>query len=158
VLPRPNFNPPKNESHARDHNTANPPAFHQFIPVLMRKYRLHGLAAGLILLAGLFIWKNSTSLVPPHAEKKKEDFIAGKDAASGFVNLLRRSIAPRDLLATCFAEWKKSAAPSGKFSTVRLQQAEAIFQSENSLQPKDRNPIAACKKISKALGNRNRKL
>ncbi len=128
------------------------------VAALMRKYRLHGLAAGLILLASLFIWKNSMSLVPPHAEEKKGDFVAGKDAASGFVNLLRRSIAPRDLLATCFAEWKKSAAPSGKFSTARLQQAEAIFQSENSLSPKDRNPIAAGKKISEALGNQNQKL
>jgi len=128
------------------------------VAALMRKYRLHGLAAGLILLAGLFIWKNSTSLVPPHAEEKKDDFVAGKDAASGFVNLLRRSIAPRDLLVTCFAEWKKSAAPSGKFSSAKLRQAEAIFQSENSLPPKDRNPIAAGKKISEALGNRNQKL
>jgi len=128
------------------------------VAVLMRKYRLHGLAAGLVLLAGLFIWKNSTSLVPPPAETKKADFIAGKDAASGFVNLLRRSIAPRDLLATCFAEWKKSAAPAGKISSARIQQAEAVFTSENSLPNKDRNSIETYKKISKALGNRNQKL
>jgi hypothetical protein len=125
------------------------------VAILMRKYRLHGLAAGLILLAGLFIWKNSTSLVPPHADAKKEGFIAGKDAASGFVNLLRRSIAPRDLLATCFAEWKKSA---GKNSNSRFQQAEIIFQSENSLPDKDRNSITAYKNISNALGTQTKKL
>ncbi|HTR42984.1 MAG TPA: DUF4350 domain-containing protein, partial [Pseudomonadales bacterium] len=34
------------------------------VAALMRKYRLEGLAGGLILLAGLFIWKNSASLVP----------------------------------------------------------------------------------------------
>ena len=84
------------------------------VAALMRKYRLHGLAAGLLLLAGLFIWKNSTSLMPPHADGRSEDFVAGKDAASGFVNLLRRNIPPRDVFATCFAEWKKTAAPSGK--------------------------------------------
>lgn len=128
------------------------------VAALMRKYRLHGLAAGLLLLAGLFIWKNSTSLVPAHLETGREDFVAGKDAASGFVNLLRRSIAPRDLLATCFAEWKKTAAPTGKFSSARLQQAEAIFQSENSRPPKDRNAIIAYKKISETLGNRKTKL
>jgi hypothetical protein len=128
------------------------------VTVLMRKYRLHGLAAGLILLAALFIWKNSSSLVPPHTDEKPDDFVAGKDAASGFVNLLRRSIAPRDLLATCFAEWKKSGTPAGKFSSTRLQQAEAIFQSENSLPSKDRNPVEAYKKIFKALETRNQKL
>jgi hypothetical protein len=128
------------------------------VAMLMRKYRLHGFAAGLILLAGLFIWKNSTGLVPAHADEKNEDFVVGKDSASGFTSLLRRSIAPRDLLATCFAEWKKSAAPAGKFSSSRLQQAEAIFQSENSLPNKDRNPTAAYKNISNALGTQNKKL
>ena len=128
------------------------------VAMLMRKYRLHGFAAGLLLLAGLFIWKNSTSLVPPHADEKKEGLLAGKDSASGFVNLLRRSIAPRDLLATCFAEWKKSVAPAGKFPSPRLQQAEAIFQLENSLPNRDRNPIAAYKNISKGLGIRNKQL
>jgi hypothetical protein len=128
------------------------------VATLMRKYRLHGLAAGLILIAGLFIWKNSTSLVPPRAIDKTEDFVAGKDSASGFVNLLRRSIAPRDLLATCFFEWKKSVAAPGKSSTARHQEVEAIFQSENSLPNKDRNSIAAYKKISDALRTRNPKL
>jgi len=127
------------------------------VAVLMRKYRLHGLAAGLILLAGLFIWKNSTSLVPPLADEKRENFMAGKDSAAGFVNLLRRGIAPRDLLATCFAEWKKSGAQKGRISTSRFQQAEAIFSTENSLPKKDRNSIAAYQKISEALGKQNAK-
>ena len=124
------------------------------IAALMRKYHLHGLVAGLLLLAGLFIWKNSTSLVPAHAEAQREDFVAGKDAASGFVNLLRRSLAPRDVLAAGFAEWKKSAAPSGKFSRARLQQAEAIFLAENALPAKERNPVATYQKISETLANR----
>lgn len=121
------------------------------VAVLMRQYRLHGLAAGLLLLAGLFIWKNSTTLVPPPADEAAADFIAGKDAASGFVNLLRRSILPRDLLATCFAEWKKSV-PS-KNASSRFQAAEAIFQAEDSLPNKDRNLVAAYKKISNAINH-----
>jgi hypothetical protein len=128
------------------------------VAALMRKYRLHGLAAGLLLLAVLFIWKNSTSLVPPHAQETREDFVTGKNAASGFVNLLRRNIAPREVFATCFTEWKKFAAPSGKFSKSRVQQAEAIFQSENSLPQQNRDPIATYRKISETLANRKPKL
>ena len=119
------------------------------VAALMWKYRLHTLLAGLLLLAGLFIWKNSTSLVPPLPEAEKDSFIAGKDATTGFVNLLRRSIAPRDLLATCFAEWKKS----GAVSAARLQQAEIIFQAENMLPEKERNAPAAYQKISQAIRN-----
>ncbi len=100
----------------------------------------------------------AAGLAPAREEKKGGDFVSGKDSASGFVNLLRRSIAPRDLLATCFAEWKKSAAPAGKMSTARLQQAEEIFRVENSLPNRDRNPIAAYKSISNTLGTRNKKL
>jgi hypothetical protein len=121
------------------------------VAMLMRKYRLHWLAIGLVVLAGLFIWKNSVSLVPPHADEGLEEFIAGKDAAAGFVNLLRRSIPGRELLTTCFAEWTKSAAPTGKYSAARLQQAEAIYQSEKSAGFRDRNPVGAYREICSVL-------
>jgi len=121
---------------------------------LMRKYRLHGFALGLLLLAALFIWKNAASLVPPHPDERREDFITGKDAAAGFVNLLRRNVPARDVFGVCFAEWKKSAATSGKVSRARQQQAEAIFEAENSLPQKDRHPIATYRTISETLKKR----
>ena len=125
---------------------------------LMRQYRLHGLAAGLLLLAGLFIWKNSTSLVPPHAEEKQEDFVAGKNSAAGFVNLLRRNISSREIFEVCFNEWKKTVVPAKHFPAGRLQQAEAIFQAENALPVLQRDPVNAYKQISETLGNLNKKL
>ena len=121
---------------------------------LMRKYRLYWFIAGLIVLAALFIWKNSLSLAPRYAEQKQEEYIAGKEAASGFVNLLRRNIPVSKLLETCFAEWKKSAANSGKYSKVRVQQAEAIFHAEKSLAENGPNALAAYQHISTALNNR----
>ena len=120
------------------------------VAMLMRKYRLHGLAAGLILLAGLFIWKNSTSLVPPHTDGQRENLIIGKDAASGFVNLLRRSIAPRDLLATCFAEWKKSVAPEGKSSNDTIPTGrDYLFDRRFSAEQKTVIPLKLTKRFPK---------
>jgi hypothetical protein len=124
------------------------------VVTLLRKYRLHGLAAGLVLLAGLFIWKNSTSLAPPHPDERQQDYVPGKDAGSGFVNLLRRTIPSRELLPACFAEWKKSAARSGKYSSARVHQAEAVFQAELSLPPKDQNVLRAYRQIHQTLENR----
>jgi hypothetical protein len=121
---------------------------------LMRKYRMEGFALGLLLLAALFIWKNSASLVPPHPDEQRDDFVTGKDAAAGFVNLLRRNVSSRDVFGVSFAEWKKSAATSGKVSRARLQQAEAIFDAENTLPPKDRNSIATYRTISETLKKR----
>ena len=121
---------------------------------LMRKYRLYWFIGGLIVLAGLFIWKNSVSLAPRYAEQKQEEYIPGKEAASGFVNLLRRNIPVGNLLDTCFAEWKKSAANSGKYSRTRVQQAEAIFHAEKSLAAGSDNALATYRHISTALTNR----
>ncbi|HLX95365.1 MAG TPA: DUF4350 domain-containing protein [Verrucomicrobiae bacterium] len=122
------------------------------VAMLMRKYHLQGLAAGLMLLAGLFVWKNSTSLVPPHAVDQPPGYVHGKEAASGFVNLLRRNIAPRDLLATCFNEWKKSATLTGKASAAKLHQAEAVFQAENSRPARDRNLVRAYQTLCSTVG------
>lgn len=125
---------------------------------LMRRYRLQGLAAGLLLLAGLFIWKNAAGLAPPHVEEPREDFVAGKDSASGFVNLLRRNIPPREIFGVCFSEWKKSAAPAGSVSQARLRQAEAIFKEDSARPPAERNPLATYHKISETLGPRKNSL
>jgi hypothetical protein len=125
------------------------------VAALMRKYRLHWLAAGLILLAGLFIWKNSVSLVLVREDEELRNYVAGKDAAAGFVNLLRRSIPARELLPTCFAEWKKSVAQAGKYSAARLQQAETVFRSEESLPAKDSDPVRTYRTISRILQTRN---
>lgn len=121
------------------------------VAALMRKYRLHGLAAGLILLAGLFIWKNSMSLVPPCPDEAQPGYVAGKEAAAGFVNLLRRNIAPRDLLNVCFAEWTKSLARGGAHVIARVDQAQALIEAENARPPGQRNPVRTYQEICRAL-------
>ena len=81
-----------------------------------------GLAAGLLLLARVVhLGKMPAASCRRTRSRKAPDYIAGKDLAAGFVNLLRRSIAPRDLLPVCFAEWKKSAGSAGKYSAARRQ-------------------------------------
>ncbi|HUA64512.1 MAG TPA: DUF4350 domain-containing protein [Alphaproteobacteria bacterium] len=123
---------------------------------LVRKYHLQGLAAGLLALAGLFIWKHSSSLVPALADERAERFVAGKDSAAGFVNLLRRCIPPRDLMATCFDEWKKSVTQGGKQLTGKYQQAEADFAAGNT--GPNRSAVETYRKITDTLGTQNQKL
>jgi hypothetical protein len=75
---------------------------------LARQYRLHWFAAGLLLLAALFIWRNSTSFLPPLDRETAGDEVPGRDAATGLTNLLERTIPKADLISTCAAEWKRS--------------------------------------------------
>lgn len=76
---------------------------------LIIKYRLVYFVLGLILVAFLFIWKNSMPLVPPVDEgDHNETIVSDKDYVEGLTNLMRRNISRRRILPTCYAEWEKS--------------------------------------------------
>lgn len=108
---------------------------------LARKYRLHGLVAGLFVLAALFIWKNTSPLVPPDPEPASANEFAGKDANSGFVNLLRRNIPPSDVVIIGYEQWKRSAPEAARPGTT-LTETDAFVAAEKSRSAKDRDPIA----------------
>lgn len=119
---------------------------------LARKYRLHSFFAGLILLAGLFIWKNSARFMPPYEEELQRaqgDLVAGKESAAGFVNLLRRNIAAPNLLTVCIEEWKKSCRRG--VPLAKLERIQAVIDSENKLPSKERNPVRTYQSISQIL-------
>ena len=118
---------------------------------LMRQYHLSGLVAGLLLLTGLYVWKNATSLAPAVPAGRPDGTVAGKDAQSGFVNLLRRNISPADLFATCYQEWKNTAAATGRYPASRRQAAEAAFAAEQARPPGQRRPLEAVRTVTAAL-------
>jgi hypothetical protein len=124
---------------------------------LMRRYHLHGLVAGLLLLAGLFIWKNLAGFAPPGPEEKADAYVAGKDSAAGFVNLLRRHVAPRELLNVCLAEWEKSF-PRQIISPARRERVQAVVDAEKARPPRERDSVRAylaiCEALKKGAGAR----
>jgi hypothetical protein len=128
------------------------------IASLARKYRLFGGAAALLVLAGLFIWKNSSSLSPARTDTQSSpDIIVGRNAATGFIGLLRRNISADRILDVCLEEWRKSFAHGTKFSTREKAAAEEIAQAEAALPPRERDAAAAYEKIRTALHRRSAK-
>jgi hypothetical protein len=123
---------------------------------LMRRYQLHGLVLSLLLVAGLFVWKNSLSLVPPHpgTDAGGGPVVAGRDSASGFVNLVRRGIAPAELINVCFAEWKKSNARFAALSPAQRRDLEQLIQQQAALEPHLRKPVENYRVISQILQRR----
>jgi hypothetical protein len=120
------------------------------VATLVRKYRLHGLVAGLVFLAGLFIWKNMAPLAPPWRNEQREAFVEGKDSAAGFVNLLRRNVPASDVMKLCFAEWQKSLV-RGKYSAARLARVQAVMDAENARAPRERNALQTYQSIRTIL-------
>ena len=121
------------------------------VSTLMRRYRLEGLVMALLVVVVLFIWRHSTSFLPRQHPGRVEDKLAGKQAAAGLVNLLRRNIAPSALLRVCFEEWIKSLAHPSAHSIARVDQAQAIFQAEVRRPKPSQDPVRAYRQIRRAL-------
>jgi hypothetical protein len=120
------------------------------VMTLARKYGLHGLLAGLILLAALYVWQNAVGFVPPY-EVVADAPAAGKDSAAGFVNLLRRSIPASRVLTVCVEEWKKSKP---RRTVKNLDRIEAIVQSQEALPGPQRDPVGNYRTITQILKER----
>ena len=126
------------------------------LATLALKHHFQGLFLALLGLAALFIWKNSAAFMPPLDEShpgQETGHILGEDAQTGFVNLIRRSVARTDLLVVCAAEWRKSCARL--VSRPRLEAVEAIVAAEQALPARERNPVRAYRAASRALARQH---
>lgn len=122
---------------------------------LARKYRLHGVGLGVLLLAALFIWKNAVPFLPPHpSEVERASVLLGKDSAAGFVNLLRRNVPASELFPTCVREWQKSCAH--KTPQAKLLQMQQVIDAEYAKEPKQRHPLRACEALRQILARPGR--
>lgn len=121
---------------------------------LIKGYGLRGFLLGLLVLALFFIWRNSSSLVPPRPEPTGAETGAksGKDFSSGLVNLLRRNIGPKEVLEVCFDQWKKT------FARGRVHLASKTAEMERELEAVKRtkglHPVEGYVRMSKILKKR----
>ncbi len=75
---------------------------------LLRNHNLHGVIIILLLLAFLFVWKNSSSLLPrSSSQEKPAHHRIGRDQFEGMVNTLRLH-PPKNLIATALQQWEKA--------------------------------------------------
>lgn len=121
------------------------------IAMLARKYRLHGVVAGLLLLGVFFVWKNAVRFIPAYDPQFAEnDTVAGKDAGEGFINLLRRSIRPAAIFETCVAEYRKAFAGRPR----ELAKVEEVWAQEQVRPARQRDPLTTYRAISRALSRK----
>ncbi len=82
---------------------------------LMRRHRLGGFLLAALLVAGLWMWRYATGLLPPQDDPAARPRASGRDSFEGLVRLLARGIPPSRLLAAALAEWSRtSGAPSAE--------------------------------------------
>ena len=87
---------------------------------LMRKYHLEGALAVLAIVAGLFLWRSASSLLPPRRTRVRSA-VAGRETIEGLAALLHRGIGEKDLANACFAEWSKTGKRDERAARVELE-------------------------------------
>jgi len=117
------------------------------LATIARKYRLHGFAAALLLLVGLFAWQRSSPLLPPYEEAGVSDVVTTRDAASGLLMLLRRGIPAKELIKTCLELWRRSVGKS-RSTDAKAKEAETIAL--DSTLP----PVEAYRRIARVFSKR----
>ena len=110
---------------------------------LMRKYHLEGALAVLMLVAGLFLWRSGSSLLPSRAPRA-EEAVMGRDSLEGMTALLRRGIAEKDLVRICYEEWKQTPLNDHKARDIGI--SNALID--------DKNVVVAYRGIAGVLGSR----
>lgn len=125
------------------------------IMTLARRYGMHGLFIGGIVLFILFIWRNAVSLVPTDHDSDlglwRGDSVAGQGAASGLVSILKRGIKPGQLLEKCFADWEITRPATARIPADRIEKArEILVEIKQGKQPL-RQIRTAYKRICEAL-------
>jgi hypothetical protein len=107
------------------------------VVALARRFRLHGVALGLAIVALLFIWKNATSFPPVSSAPEQKVF--GRTSVAGLVTLLQRHVAQDRLASACWQEWLKTH--TRKIASTRRAQAENVLRNEAN------RPIEALREI-----------
>jgi hypothetical protein len=125
---------------------------HPGVATLARRYKLHGGIAALLALAALFIWKSSAVFVPRTADSADAASVLGRDSAAGFENLLRRSIAPKDLLQTALDEWHKSSRLDARATPPRREKIRAIVEAFNAAEKP--NAVDTYREIARVLNRK----
>jgi hypothetical protein len=113
------------------------------VMTLTRRYRLHGLFAGLLVLGGLFVWKSASGFLPMHDEEtaaRAAGQAAGRDTRAALVNLMRRTVPVAELLPTCLAEWRRSVARPGSAAAAKLPRMQSALAAVAAASPPRAGP------------------
>ena len=122
------------------------------IATLARKYGLHGLFLVLLVMAGLFIWKNALPFIPPEDtyQPTKKDSTLVRDHHDGLVRILQRNITSKDITTVCVREWEKSIAKGKDFLQTKVKRIKEIINKPQS----SKDPVSAYRAINKIISER----
>lgn len=141
--------------HERHHEIIQPEGFTH----LLRDYGLEPFFGGLALLALLVFWRGGVGLLPPLCDEVTAPK-PSRSGLSGYADLLRRTIAPTQLLETALQLWEQSqpvaCSPQARqLRQLRVARARQLISQEQALPKKQRDYARAYAALSQALHARD---
>ena len=98
------------------------------VAALGRKYQLQWFLGGVLVLAALFVWRNTASFLPSYGSGAEAGPVTPpKDQVDALTNLLRRNIPKTQVLGACYNEWTKSLGKEADDSKQRIQKVEQLI-------------------------------
>ncbi len=118
---------------------------------LVRKYRLQGAAAGLLILVALLLWRQAAPFAPAPAgtQAAVEESAVGRGAEEGWVGLMRQHIPADDLLGVCHQAWRNSPAVN-RVPDERVARLEALMRTVGA-EKRRGNPVTLYRQICQLL-------
>ncbi len=116
---------------------------------LVFKYRLHGVILVFLLMAALYIWKNTSRLVPPHDEESWHETVvrSERDYLDGLISLLKRNIPADKLVSACIEEWENSPSTAKSYSSSGMLKAKDLKDLTGAYKKPSQAYNAICKKL-----------
>ncbi len=121
---------------------------------LVRKHRLTGFLIALLVLGGLFVWKNAVPFLPatqPHPVSPAGSAHIGRDLAGRLTHLLRRNISPGQLIRVCFDEWDRAVGQHDRGLKGMRRELMKIVDAQQDGSDRIMEPTAVYNRISKIL-------
>ncbi|MBI5552870.1 MAG: hypothetical protein HY911_15275 [Desulfobacterales bacterium] len=118
---------------------------------LVRKYRLQGAAAGLLILVALLLWRQAAPFAPTPADIQAaaEESAVGRGAEEGWVGLMRQHIPTDDLLGVCHEAWRNSPAVN-RVPDERVDRLKALMRAVGA-EKRRGNPVTLYRQICQLL-------
>jgi hypothetical protein len=123
------------------------------VMALIIKHRLVPFMMALVALAGLYIWKSAIPLVPVPCQETDRYGAASRDNFSGLVNLLRRSVAPGNLMSVCLREWSKTYSREIRQTPELAGQVQTIMDDLEKKPAEKPDPVGIYRKMSGLLSD-----
>ena len=122
---------------------------------LMRRYRIHGVFIGLLIVVLLWAWRSGSALAPGSEELDRGldgagSQVSGANREAGLTRLLKRSIPPSQLFSECLGIWKSSTR---SIPPEQEQKKEQILQSHLQ-NPKEYSAVRAYREMVALLRRR----